>query len=242
VGHQRIRVVVAEDHYLVREGVRRALELSGDIELVAAVASADELVQVVGREQPHVVVTDIRMPPTHSTEGIDAALRIRAEHPAVGIVVLSQHNDPDYAMTLFRDGNRGMAYLLKQRVGEPAELARAVREVVTGGSVVDPEVVQALVTRTSRRDESPVARLSQRERDVLALMAEGRTNAAIAATLHLSRSSIEKYSTSIFAKLDLTEEPEQHRRVTAVLAFLDEEGRARPISDIEPTPRQRSSG
>ncbi len=231
-----IRVVVAEDHYLVREGVRRALELAGDIELVAAVATADELVHVVAREQPDAVVTDIRMPPTHSTEGIDAALRIRDEHPAVGIVVLSQHNDPDYAMALFREGTRGMAYLLKQRVGEPAELARAVREVVSGGSVVDPQVVQGLVTRTSRHVESPVARLSDRERDVLALMAEGKTNAAIATALCLSQSSIERYSTSIFAKLDLAEEPELHRRVTAVLAFLDAQGRARPIPGAGPTP------
>ena len=231
-----IRVVVAEDHYLVREGVRRALELAGDIELVAAVSTAEELVHVVAREQPDAVVTDIRMPPTHSTEGIDAALAIRDAHPALGIVVLSQHNDPEYAMALFREGNRGMAYLLKQRVGEPAELARAVREVVGGGSVVDPQVVQGLVTRTSRRDESPVARLSERERDVLALMAEGRTNASIATTLHLSQSSIERYSTSIFAKLDLAEEPELHRRVTAVLAFLDAQGRARPIPGTEPTP------
>ncbi len=234
---QPLRVVVAEDHYLVREGVRRALELSGDIVLVAAVSTADELLQVVAREQPDAVVTDIRMPPTHSTEGIDVALRIRAGQPSVGIVVLSQHNDPDYAMTLFRDGNRGMAYLLKQRVGEPAELARAVREVVTGSSVVDPEVVQALVTRTGARDESPVARLTDRERDVLSLMAEGKTNAAIATTLNLSQSSIEKYSTLIFAKLDLAEEPELHRRVAAVLAFLDAEGRARPITPAEPTQR-----
>ncbi len=224
-----IRVVVAEDHYLVREGVRRALDLSEDMELVAAVASAVELVEVVNRERPHAVVTDIRMPPTHSTEGIEAALAIRAEHPSVGVVVLSQHNDPDYAMALFRDGTRSLAYLLKQRVGEPAELARAVREVVKGSSVVDPDVVQALVARTGRHDTSPIARLSPRERDVIALMAEGRTNAAIAASLHLSESSIEKYSTSIFAKLGLAEEPELHRRVAAVLAFLDEQGRARPL-------------
>ena len=231
---QPLRVVVAEDHYLVREGVRQALEVSGDIVLVAAVTSAAELLDVVAREKPDAVVTDIRMPPAHSTEGIDAALRIRADQPEVGIVVLSQHNDPDYAMTLFRDGNRGMAYLLKQRIGEPAELARAVREVVAGSSVVDPDVVQSLVNRTGGRDESAVARLTERERGVLALMAEGKTNTAIAARLHLSQSSIEKYSTSIFAKLDLAEEPELHRRVAAVLAFLDGEGRARPLSANDP--------
>lgn len=228
-----VRVVVAEDHYLVREGVRRALELSEEIEFVAAVASGDELVDVVNRELPDAIVTDIRMPPTHSTEGIEAALALRAAHPSLGIVVLSQHNDPDYAMALFRDGTRGMAYLLKQRVGEPDELARAVREVVAGSSVVDPDVVQALVARTGRHDVSPVSRLSPRERDVIARMAEGRTNAAIAASLHLSESSVEKYSTSIFAKLGLTEEPELHRRVAAVLAYLDEQGRARPLATDE---------
>ncbi len=225
----QIRVVVAEDHYLVREGVRRALELAEDIDLIAAVGSATELVEVVTREEPHAVVTDIRMPPSHSTEGIDAALSLRSAHPSLGVVVLSQHNDPDYAMALFRDGTRGMAYLLKQRVGDPAELARAVREVVRGGSVVDPDVVQALVARTHRLADSPVGRLSPRERQVLALMAEGRTNASIAASLHLSESSIEKCSTSIFSKLGLSQEPELHRRVAAVLAFLDELGRARPI-------------
>jgi DNA-binding NarL/FixJ family response regulator len=139
-------------------------------------------------------------------------------------------------MALFRDGTRGLAYLLKQRVGEPAELARAVREVVKGSSVVDPDVVQALVARTGRHDTSPIARLSARERDVIALMAEGRTNAAIAAALHLSESSIEKHSTAIFAKLGLAEEPELHRRVAAVLAFLDEQGRARPLVADEAGP------
>jgi DNA-binding NarL/FixJ family response regulator len=224
-----LRVVMAEDHYLVREGVRRALESAEDISLVAAVGTAQELVEVTDREGPDVVVTDIRMPPGHSTEGLEAARQIRGEHPSTGIVVLSQHNDPDYAMTLFRDGTRGLAYLLKQRIGQPSELARAVRAVATGGSVVDPEVVSSLVARQFRDSESPLNQLTDRELDVLEQMAEGKTNRAIADHLHRSESSVEKYSNSLFAKLGLVNEPEVHRRVSAVLAFLEAGGRARPL-------------
>lgn len=224
-----LRVVMAEDHYLVREGVRRALQAAEDIALVAAVGTAQELLEVTDREQPDVVVTDIRMPPGHSTEGLEAARQIRDEHPAVGVVVLSQHNDPDYAMTLFRDGTQGLAYLLKQRIGQPSELVRAVREVAAGGSVVDPEVVTALVARQSRDGGSPLKELTDRELDVLEQMAEGKTNRAIADHLHLSQSSVEKYSSSLFAKLGLANEPEVHRRVSAVLAFLEAGGRARPL-------------
>ena len=224
-----LRVAIAEDHYLVREGVRRALESSGEVHLVAAVGTADELSGVVARERPDAVVTDIRMPPTHQMEGITAALTLRAAFPGMGVVVLSQHNDPDYAMALLRDGTAGLAYLLKQRVGEPATLLHALRAVVAGGSVVDPAVVSALVSRSDSRHASPLAGLTPREIDVLAAMAEGRTNASIAERLHLSESSIEKHSTSIFATLGLTDEPEMHRRVAAVLAFLDRQGRARPL-------------
>jgi DNA-binding NarL/FixJ family response regulator len=224
-----VRVAVAEDHYLVREGVRRALESSGRVRLVAAVGTAAELYDVVVRERPDAVVTDIRMPPDHQTEGIDVARRLRAEVPGIGVVVLSQHNDPDYAMALFRDGTDGLAYLLKQRVGDPEALAAAVEAVVAGGSVVDPEVVGSLVSRTERSSASPLADLTDRELDVLREMAQGRTNAGIAQRLSLSESSIEKYSTSIFAKLGLADEPEVHRRVAAVLAFLDEHGKARPL-------------
>lgn len=224
-----LRVIIAEDHYLVREGVRRALESTGRAEIVATVGTAQELLDIVVREQPDVVVTDIRMPPSHHTEGIDAALKIRAAHPGIGIVVLSQHNDPDYAMSLFAEGTQGLAYLLKQRVGEPSELIDAVATVASGGSVVDPEVVGSLVSRGRTEDTSPLATMTDRERDVLAEMAQGRTNAAIASRLHLTESSIEKHSTSIFAKLGLAAEPDIHRRVAAVLAFLDEQGKARPL-------------
>ena len=224
-----LRVAVAEDHYLVREGVRRALESIGEIRIAAAVGSAEELRGVVAREHLHAVVTDIRMPPNHRMEGIDIALWIRAEHPDVGVVVLSQHNDPDYAMALFREGTQGLAYLLKQRIGEPAALADAVVTVSQGGSVVDPAVVEALVVRAPTRENSPMASLTERERDVLAAMAEGSTNNSIAQRLFLSTSSVEKYITSIFVKLGLSDEKELHRRVSAVLTYLQHERRARPI-------------
>jgi DNA-binding NarL/FixJ family response regulator len=226
---ERLRVAIAEDHYLVREGTRRILEDSGEIEVVAAVGNPAELADAVTRLRPDVIITDIRMPPTHHTEGIDAAHRIRANHPGTGVVVLSQYADANYALELLRDGTEGLAYLLKERVGDPDALVHAVREVARGGSVVDPDVVAALVGGHAQRARSPLAELTERERDVLAQMAEGRTNAAIAAELHLSESSIEKYATSIFAKLGLSDEPQTHRRVAAVLTFLRDAGRAQPL-------------
>ena len=224
-----LRVAIAEDHYLVREGTRRALEASGDVEVVAAVGSADELHAAVDALAPDVVVTDIRMPPSHHTEGIDAAHRIRAEHPGIGIVVLSQYAEATYALELLRGGTAGLAYLLKERVGDPDQLVHAVREVARGGSVIDPVVVGTLVGSEAQQERSPLAQLTDRERDVLEQMAQGRTNAAIADTLHLSESSVEKYATSIFAKLGLSDEPQTHRRVAAVLAFLRDAGRAQPL-------------
>lgn len=221
----RLRVAIAEDHYLVREGTRRALEDGGEIEVVAAVGTPAELEEAVEGLAPDVVVTDIRMPPSHRTEGIDAAHRIRARHPATGVVVLSQYAEAIYALELLRDGTAGLAYLLKERVGDPDQLVQAVREVARGGSVVDPDVVGALVGR----DREPLSQLTGRERDVLEQMAQGRTNAAIAEHLHLSESSIEKYATSIFSKLGLGDEPQTHRRVAAVLAFLQEARRAQPL-------------
>ncbi|WP_238445327.1 response regulator transcription factor [Salsipaludibacter albus] len=221
-----LRVAIAEDHYLVREGVRRALTGTGELEVVAAVGTADELVEVVDRERPDVVVTDIRMPPGHRSEGIDAARRIRARHPDTGIVVLSQYADASYAVELLRDGNDGVAYLLKERVGDRVSLVQAVRSVADGGSIVDPTVVAALVARSSVQESSAIQRLTPREREVLEQMAQGRTNAGIAEQLSLSESSIEKYSTAIFATLGLRDEPMVHRRVAAVVAYLDEQGRA----------------
>jgi DNA-binding NarL/FixJ family response regulator len=225
----QLRVVIADDHYLVREGVRQALERADDIRVVAAVGTATELESAVDAEQPDVVVTDIRMPPDNKTDGIDAARRIRSAYPGTGVLVLSQYNDPSYARQLLEDGVTGIGYLLKERVGDPTRLIGAVHEVASGGSVVDTEVVSSLVARTDRQPDSPTALLTDRERDVLGAMAEGMTNAAIAEQLHLSVSSIEKYSSSIFTKLGLFDEPELHRRVAAVLAYLDDCGRAQPL-------------
>lgn len=224
-----LRVAIAEDHYLVREGVRRALEDSGDIAVAAAVGTALELDAAVERHRPDVVVTDIRMPPTHHTEGIEAAHRLRAAYPDLGVVVLSQYAEATYAFELLGSGTAGLAYLLKERVADPAQLVHAVHEVARGGSVVDPDVVAALVGSNAQQRRSPMAQLTDRERDVLEGMAQGRTNAAIADQLCLSESSIEKYATSIFAKLGLTDEPQTHRRVAAVITFLRDAGRARPL-------------
>ena len=166
---ERLRVAIAEDHYLVREGTRRALEDSGVVEVIAAVGTAIELEQVVARQHPDVVVTDIRMPPGHHTEGIDAAHRIRAAHPRVGVVVLSQYAESTYALELLGGGTAGFAYLLKERVGDPRQLVHAVTEVAAGGSVVDPDVVAALVSGTAR-GRSTLQALTDRERDVLERM------------------------------------------------------------------------
>ncbi len=226
---KRLRAAIADDHYLVREGTRRALEADGHVEVVAAVADADALEAAVDELAPDVVVTDIRMPPTHGTEGIASAHRIRRRHPGVGVVVLSQYAEAAYALELLRDGTAGLAYLLKERVGEPEQLVAAVREVAQGGSVVDSDVVATLVSHSGGASRSPLAHLTARERDVLELMARGRTNAAIGASLHLSESSIEKYATSIFTKLGLTDEPSTHRRVAAVLTYLRDASRAQPL-------------
>jgi DNA-binding NarL/FixJ family response regulator len=216
----RLRVVIAEDNYLVREGTRRLIEDTGEVAVVAAVSTAGELLDAVRQLRPDAVITDIRMPPGHRTEGIEAAHAIRAGHPAVGVVVLSQHADEAYAFQLFRDGTAGLAYLLKERVGDLDELLRALRGVVAGRSVVDAQVVELLVAHRARLAESAVSSLSPRELDVLRAMAQGKTNRAIAAALALSESAVEKHVNAIFSKLGLSEEPQLHRRVAAVLAFL----------------------
>ena len=216
-----LSVVVAEDHYLVREGVRRALEEDGDISVVATASTADELESAAVRLRPDVVVTDIRMPPRHQMDGIEAALRVRVTQPGLGIVVLSQHADPEYTMALLADGTAGVAYLLKERVGDPDQLVRAVRTVADGGSMIDAAVVGAMVAGREGRSGGQLSQLTDRERDVLQHMAEGMTNNGIAQTLFISESSVEKHSKSIFAKLGLSVEHNLHRRVTAVLAYLD---------------------
>ena len=219
-----IRIVLAEDSYLVREGTRRLLEETCAVSVVAAVGDARELLDAVPRLLPAAVMTDIRMPPGHHLDGIEAAHTIRARHPSIGVVVLSQHAEEHYALELFRDGAAGFAYLLKDRVGEPDDLVAALRDVVAGRSVVDPEIVEALVAARTRSASSPISGLTPRELDVLREMATGKTNVAIGRAIALSESAVEKYSSSIFSKLGLTEEVEVHRRVMAVLAYLDSLG------------------
>jgi DNA-binding NarL/FixJ family response regulator len=227
-----LRVVLADDNYLVREGTRRLLEESGAITVTAAVGSAADLLDAVTRTTPDVVLTDIRMPVPGATgrsmEGIDAAHAIKTRTPSVGVVILSQYADEAYAFELFRDGTAGLAYLLKDRVGDLAQLLAALREVAAGGSVIDPQVVDALVARRARLRESPLARMTPRELEVLREMAQGHGNAGIAARLSLAESSVEKYVNSIFTKLGLTAETQVHRRVAAVLTFLRDAGLTRP--------------
>jgi DNA-binding NarL/FixJ family response regulator len=219
-----LRVVIADDHYLVREGVRQLLETSEEVSVVSTAGDVDGLVAAVEEHQPDVVVTDIRMPPSHTTEGVEAAHRLRAERPDLGVVVLSNHAEAGYALDLFRDGTAGRAYLLKDRVGDRDQLLTAIRAVAAGSSVIDPVIVEGLLKRHSRQVESPVGRLTERERDVLEAMAGGLSNSAIARRLHLSVSAVEKNINAIFTKLDLGDEPSLHRRVGAVLAYLADAG------------------
>jgi DNA-binding NarL/FixJ family response regulator len=215
-----IRVVLAEDNALLRAGVSRLLEREQGLELVGTAGDLPSLLALVEAEEPDVVVTDIRMPPSGTDEGIQAATRLRAEHPAIGVVVLSQHAAPAYALALLSEGSEGRAYLLKERVADVDELVAAVREVAGGGSVIDPKVVESLVASTSPRTMSDLDRLTPRENEILAEMAQGKSNAAIAATLVLSERAVEKHTNSIFSKLGLSEEKDLNRRVKAVLLFL----------------------
>jgi DNA-binding NarL/FixJ family response regulator len=217
----RLRVVLAEDSYLVREGTRRVLEETGEVEVVATVGDATSLLDAVAQLHPDAVIADIRMPPSHRIEGIDAARQIHNQYPGVGVVILSQFADEAYAFELLKDGTAGLAYLLKDRVAEPEELLRALRETCSGRSMVDSDVVEALIAARATRATSPLRELTPRELDVLREMASGGSNSAIGRLLHLSESGVEKYVTSIFSKLGLAEEPQVHRRVTAVLRFLE---------------------
>ena len=217
-----LRVVFAEDNYLVREGTAALLAESDAVELVATATTKDELLAAVDAQEPDAVLTDIRMPPTGTNEGIEAAKAIRSAHPAIGVVVLSQFVEEDYAYELLKDGAAGLGYLLKERVADVDELVRALGEVANGGSVLDPKVVEVLVTAKDRMAHSPLAQLTDREREVLGHMAQGENNAAIAKSLFLTERAVEKHINSLFHKLGLTEEPDVHRRVMAVLAFLRE--------------------
>lgn len=211
-------VVIAEDAFVVREGVKLLLQQAG-YDLKAAVETYDELIDAVETHSPDVVITDIRMPPTRTDEGVRAARAIRESHPSTGVVVLSQYVEPGYALKLFDAGADGLAYLLKERLGDLEQFEHAIEEVRQGRSVIDPRVVDALVeARTS--PESPLHRLTEREAEVMAEIAKGKTNSAIAETLFLSERAVEKHINSIFTKLDLLPEKETNRRVSAVLLFL----------------------
>jgi DNA-binding NarL/FixJ family response regulator len=217
-----IRIVLAEDQYLVREGLRRLLDTRDELEIAAVCGDLDSLLDAVAAERPDVVVTDIRMPPGSTDEGIQAATRLRETNPEVGVVVLSQYATPSYALALLKGGSEGRAYLLKERVSDVEQLVAAIGAVADGGSVLDPKVVEALVAENARDDASPLNELTPRERDVLREMAEGKNNAAIGEALFLTERSVEKVIHSIFLKLGLTWEPAVHKRVKAVVLYLGE--------------------
>ena len=220
-----LRVVFADDNYLAREGVSALLAEGDGIQVVGTATDLDSLMRSVAEYRPDVVLTDIRMPPTQTNEGIVAAKRIRVEYPGVGVVVLSQYVEEDYAFLLLSEGAAGVGYLLKGRVGDLDELARALHEVARGGSVLDPLVVEALLAR--RGTDAPLLGLTERERAVLHEMATGRNNASIAKTLFLSDRAVEKHIGSVFQKLGLVDEHEVSRRVVAVLAYLEASGTGR---------------
>ncbi len=215
-----LRVVLADDHQLIRQGVVAVLAAIPQVELVSECADFNELMIAVDEHEPDVVITDIRMPPTGTDEGIRAAIAIRAKHPQTGVVVLSQFAEPEYVLQLFENGSSGLGYLLKDRVS-PGELTRAINAVSVGDSAVDAAIVEVLVSARSRR-ASPIDLLTPRESDVLSCIAEGLNNAAVAEKLVLSEKAVAKHINSIFSKLDLGFEEQSHRRVKAVLLWLSQ--------------------
>lgn len=216
-----IRIVLADDSYIVREGLQRVIDSADDLEVVAVSTDLASLRAAVASHNPEVVVTDIRMPPTGIDEGIRAADEFRDSNPRMGVVVLSQHAQPEYALALLAKGSSGRAYLLKDRVADEDQLTNAIREVARGGSVIDPKVVEGLVVARARKP-SPLAELTVREREVLAHVAQGESNARIAKALFITERAVEKHINSIFSKLGLSEEGDVNRRVRAALVFLSE--------------------
>src|SRR4051812_26006041 len=219
-----VRVVFADDNYLVREGVAGLLAETAEVELVETAVDPDALMQAVAAHRPDAVLTDIRMPPTFSTEGIDAAKRIRSSYPGTGVVVLSQYVEEDYALLLLSDGVEGLGYLLKERVSEVDELVRALHDVARGGSALDPKVVEGLLARRSTDSGSALRGLTDRELEVLRELASGRSNVATAQVLYMSERAVEKHVGSVFQKLGLVNEGDVNRRVMAVLAYLEATG------------------
>ncbi|WP_331766246.1 response regulator transcription factor [Embleya sp. NBC_00896] len=220
-----LRIIYAEDDYLVREGVAALLGHVDGLDVVATATDLPELLTAVAEHLPDAVLTDIRMPPTHTDEGVRAARLIRDAHPGIGVVVLSQHVEAAYARDLLAAGAEGLGYLLKERVGHVDHLLRALQDVARGGTVLDPRVVATLLAERRATADSTLDRLTPREREVLALMAEGLNNAHIATTLTVSLRAVEKHINAVFAKLGVVGEAAVHQRVKAVLAFLDDEGR-----------------
>ena len=216
-----MRVVLADDHALIRQGIAAVLGSIPDVELVGEARDFDELMVAVGKLRPDVVVTDVRMPPTGTDEGIRAALAIRESDPDIGVVVLSQFAEPEYVLKVFESGSAGLGYLLKDKVG-PVELARAINSVAQGESAVDASIVDVLV-RARSGSQSPIDQLTPRESEVLSCIAEGLNNAAVAEKLVLSEKAVAKHINSIFSKLDLSFEEQSHRRVKAVLLWLSEQ-------------------
>ena len=221
-----LRVLFAEDNYLVREGTAALLAEVDDVDLIGVVGDPRALLEQVAELRPDVVLTDIRMPPTFTNEGIDVAKRIRVDHPETGVVVLSQYAEEEYAFELLEDGVAGLGYLLKDRVTAIDELVRAMQEVARGGSALDPRVVEGLVARKSREARSPLTTLTDKEKTVLQEMATGRNNSSIARVLFMSERAVEKHIGAIFQKLGLTEERDLNRRVAAVITFLEAGGAA----------------
>ncbi len=223
-GQRALRVVFAEDNFLVRQGTAALLDEVAEVDLVRLAEDPQALLAAVEELAPDAVLTDIRMPPTFTTEGIDAAKRIRREHPGTGVVVLSQYVEPHYAVDLFADGVGGLGYLLKERVRDVDELVRALQDVCRGGSALDAKVVEALLADRSAQSPSPLAALTERELEVLRQMATGRGNSAIARSMYLSERAVEKHISAVFQKLGLPAEGDMNRRVVAVLTLLEAGG------------------
>ena len=219
-----IRVVLAEDSYIVREGLEQVLAGAPGVDVVATCVDYDSLLDEVESKRPDVVVTDIRMPPTETDEGIRAAAALRDSRPEVGVVVLSQHDDPAYALALLESGSEGRAYLLKERVHDRGQLAAAVEEVARGGSVIDSKIVESLVRARAEASRSPLVELTAREREVLAEIAQGKSNSAIAESLVLTKRAVEKHINAIFMKLGLAQADDVSKRVKATLIFLAQTG------------------
>ena len=217
-----IRVAVADDSYLVREALTHVLDAASGVEVIAACGDLDSLQRVIDADLPDVVVTDIRMPPSDTDEGLQVAARLRRTHPAIGVVVLSQYADPQYGLALLDDGSDGRAYLLKERIRHRAQLVSAIEAVAQGGSMIDAKVVEGLIDARKRAERSPLADLTRRELEILAFVARGYSNQAIADELVLTKRAVEKHINAIFLKLDLTEAQDVSRRVKAALIYLAE--------------------